>query len=401
MAERDQEPTASSLTCFVIGPIGDRHAAMGTPERTRFEEAVRIMAEVVEPACRRFGLEPVRADSLTRAGEITEQIFRRLRDDNIVIADLTGANPNVMYELGLRHTRDKLTVQIGEYGQLPFDVNVIRTIQFSRSDNGLIRARDELIALLDAGLREDFDPVTATRIWHEDPRSASDETATTAGTPTTPEVPEGEDDRGFVDILAEYEEALEEIIEALADIGRCVERAGRLAEQSAAETSKSDAGGKGMRGRLQILTRYATGLNEIAEELEPATERYLSLYQHTIDGMDVLVTRMEQDPDERAAGKDFAMLLRQNAAGTRESMSSTASLAANIRENASFSKVLRSPSVRLTKQLDRLVDSAQRMDELDRRLQVLRIPVPPEGWQPELPEADTITDPGSNAIRPR
>ena len=67
----------------------------------------------------------MRADGLLRAGEITEQVFRRLRDDDVVIADLTGANPNVMYELGLRHTREKVTLQVGEYGRLPFDVNVI------------------------------------------------------------------------------------------------------------------------------------------------------------------------------------------------------------------------------------------------------------------------------------
>ncbi len=168
----DEEPGASTpLTCFVIGPIGNRHAPDGSPERTIYEQGVRVMAELIGPACNRFGLQPVRADSLSRAGEITEQIFRRLRDDDVVIADLTAGNPNVMYELGLRHTRPKLTVQIGEYGQLPFDVTTIRTIQFSRSEDGLIRARDELIEVLEAGLREDYDPVTATRIWNgEDER---------------------------------------------------------------------------------------------------------------------------------------------------------------------------------------------------------------------------------------
>src|SRR5207248_7031599 len=112
-------------------PIGNRHAAHGSPEREAYEEALRVMEEVIEPACARVRLTPVRADQLARAGEITEQIFRRLRDDDIVIADVTGANANVMYELGLRHTRAALTVQIGEFGRLPFDVNVMRTFQFS------------------------------------------------------------------------------------------------------------------------------------------------------------------------------------------------------------------------------------------------------------------------------
>ncbi|WP_310526584.1 hypothetical protein, partial [Nocardioides sp.] len=59
---------------------------------------------VFEPACEMFGLTPVRADKISEAGDIPEQIFTYLRDADIVIADVTGGNANVMYELGLRHT---------------------------------------------------------------------------------------------------------------------------------------------------------------------------------------------------------------------------------------------------------------------------------------------------------
>lgn len=41
---------------------------------------------------------------IAEPGEITEQVFQRLRDDDLVIADVRGGNANVMYELGLRHT---------------------------------------------------------------------------------------------------------------------------------------------------------------------------------------------------------------------------------------------------------------------------------------------------------
>ena len=74
---------------------------------------------VFEPACQRFGMQPLRADKLPQPGEITDQVFGLLRDADVVIADLTGGNANVMYELGLRHTKDKLTVHIGEYERLP------------------------------------------------------------------------------------------------------------------------------------------------------------------------------------------------------------------------------------------------------------------------------------------
>ena len=62
------------------------------------------------PACTAFGPEAVRADMISCTGEISEQIFRELRDCTVVIADLTGANPNVMYEPGLRHNTGRVTI---------------------------------------------------------------------------------------------------------------------------------------------------------------------------------------------------------------------------------------------------------------------------------------------------
>ena len=139
---------------FVIGPIGDKMAPHGSPRRVAWEEALTVFEDVIKPACQANDLEPIRADGIAVPGEITEQIFRHLYDDEVVIADVSGGNPNVMYELGLRHTRSLLTVQIGEYGQLPFDVAALRTIMFSRSERGLIDARNQLEQALRVGLAE-------------------------------------------------------------------------------------------------------------------------------------------------------------------------------------------------------------------------------------------------------
>jgi hypothetical protein len=114
MASSDQGPGAD-LTCFMIGPIGSKHAPIGTAPRAVYEDGIQFWESVIEPACATVGLKPVRADKLIQPGEITEQVCLLLRDADVVIADVSGGNPNVMYELGLRHTRDKVTIQIGEY----------------------------------------------------------------------------------------------------------------------------------------------------------------------------------------------------------------------------------------------------------------------------------------------
>ena len=126
-----------------------------------------MLNAVIEPACQTFSIAPMRADRISKPGEITEQVFRAVRDSDIVIADVTDANPNVMYELGLRHTRNLLTIQLGETGKLPFDIAVIRTIIFKRSAEGFREAREALEGALRVGISGAFDPVTATRLWLE------------------------------------------------------------------------------------------------------------------------------------------------------------------------------------------------------------------------------------------
>src|SRR5689334_19330238 len=122
-----------SLRCFVIAPVGDRLAPIGSEPRTTYEQSLDVLDQVIVPACESNGLTPLRADQIAIAGEITTQIFRHLREDDLVIADISGGNPNVMYELGLRHAIGKPALHIGEYGQIPFDIQGVRTILFSRS----------------------------------------------------------------------------------------------------------------------------------------------------------------------------------------------------------------------------------------------------------------------------
>ncbi|MBU6533942.1 nucleoside 2-deoxyribosyltransferase [Streptomyces sp. NPDC057245] len=126
---------------MVERPIGDKHAEYGSPKRLLYEGALRVYDEVVRAACRDQGTIPLRADAI---GEVTDQIHRWLHEDDIVIADVSGANANVMYELGFRIGRGKPVILIGGSGDLPFDMARLRTIRFRRTESSLHEARDQL-----------------------------------------------------------------------------------------------------------------------------------------------------------------------------------------------------------------------------------------------------------------
>lgn len=127
---------------------------------------------MIKPVCAGFGFVTSRADEITETGDIPEQILIRLRDADLVIADVSGGNPNVMYELGIRHAAGRPSIQVGEEGRLPFDVSTIRTILFSRTPRGLQHAGDELTASVRSLLADGTEPPKAARIlWRTEGRS--------------------------------------------------------------------------------------------------------------------------------------------------------------------------------------------------------------------------------------
>jgi tetratricopeptide (TPR) repeat protein len=120
--------------CFVLMPFGKKPDAAGT--LIDFDAVYR---EVIAPAIADAGLEPIRADEELTGGIIHKPMFERLVLCEFAVADLTTANANVFYELGVRHAaRPHATVQIvGGNSRLPFDVALLRTMPYPLTDDGL------------------------------------------------------------------------------------------------------------------------------------------------------------------------------------------------------------------------------------------------------------------------
>ncbi|MCP4612645.1 MAG: nucleoside 2-deoxyribosyltransferase [Planctomycetes bacterium] len=121
-------------TCFVICPLGEENSDV----RRRTD---LIFKHIVMPAIGTFGFAAIRADRISEPGIITSQIIQHIIEDDLVIADLTGRNPNVFYELAIRHSIRKPLVQIIQKGeQIPFDVAGMRTISVDHRDLDSVEA---------------------------------------------------------------------------------------------------------------------------------------------------------------------------------------------------------------------------------------------------------------------
>ena len=137
--------------CFVLMPFGRKLDAGG--RLTDFDAVYRnVIALAVEQA----GLDPVRADEERIGGTIHKPMFERLMLCHYAVADITGANPNVFYELGIRHAlRPRSTVILFREGTvLPFDIALVRGISYKTDGSGEPVEAEPTIAAVAAQLKE-------------------------------------------------------------------------------------------------------------------------------------------------------------------------------------------------------------------------------------------------------
>ena len=139
--------------CFVICPIGE------TDSDTR-KHSDLTFNYIIKPVVEEFGYSPNRADLVKESGMITTQIIDKIIKSPLVIADLTDSNPNVFYELAIRHVVKKPYIQMIKSNQdIPFDISGMRTILFDVDLEQAESAKKELREHIESIQNNNFKPV--------------------------------------------------------------------------------------------------------------------------------------------------------------------------------------------------------------------------------------------------
>jgi len=131
--------------CFIIGPMGD----MRSPEPRLTRIKLYVMRPLLEEVERRFGTEyEVFTPFDLTDPYIMDDVIKSIDRADLVVADITGNNPNVMYELGISHSLGRPTIVVreddAEAERTPFDIQAYRFLPINLSEGAYEQARSLL-----------------------------------------------------------------------------------------------------------------------------------------------------------------------------------------------------------------------------------------------------------------
>ena len=245
--------------------VQDLRAFILMPFDPEFNE---IFTELITPALEEVGYIVKRADNILNQQNILKDIIRNIAEADLIIADLTTLNANVLYELGISHALRKPTVHLTQsIEEIPFDLKSYRMIYYSlnyKEAIQLIKALKDIGEKAKKGVIKFGNPVIDfLPLEIEDKlKKRSDQVDTT--------IKKHENEKGLWDYVAEGEEALEEITSSSIRIAEATKELGKILTLKTDETNKIlKSGMRNTASRIRKITvEVANYMNEYANKLE-------------------------------------------------------------------------------------------------------------------------------------
>lgn len=337
-------------------------------------EFAAIYEELILPALEKAAYSVKRADSLFDQQNILKDIVRGLAAADLVVADLTALNPNVLYELGIAHALHRPTVVLTQsVEELPFDLRSYRVIPYETAFNRIGQLGELLYQVAQrarAGEVSFSNPVSDFL-----PHASSDSLAaeplavqhsdSVDGDVTTTSATEEDEEAGLWDYIASAEssqvgiiESLQAILSDTADIGERMKR--RTAEVHAIQSSS----GPGIAARMQKqLSLAAAEIKSYAARIEDHATAYHDAWEVFADGSTGMLSGVQlSDPSNLEAVRSYRATIAKLEPALTTSLDSIREFRESQSELRGGSRDMNSAAKRSTSALDRLVGELEQSE---------------------------------------
>ena len=125
------------------------HIAVMMPYSAEFDP----VHESIKQACEQVRCATLRVDEIYGPNMVISDVFKTIETGKLVICDITGRNPNVLYEAGIAHARNVDVILLTQNDtDVPFNLGQIRYIKYLPNQEGLEKMKTDLVKSINAGL---------------------------------------------------------------------------------------------------------------------------------------------------------------------------------------------------------------------------------------------------------
>ncbi len=120
-----------------------------------FDRAFDEAYVAIKQAAESCGLTCTRADEDSRSGQVLQIILETIKESHVIVADLTGGNPNVFYETAFAHaekTPQKVILIAQRDVDVPFDLRALRYLQYDNNLDGRMQLQNRLLGFITEAL---------------------------------------------------------------------------------------------------------------------------------------------------------------------------------------------------------------------------------------------------------
>lgn len=315
------------------------------------EELSDVYKYLIADSLKDAGYDVRRADDILSQNNILRDIIKGITYSDLIIADLTGANPNVYYELGIAHALNKKVILLTQdIDELPFDLRSYRVITYSIHFAKMNQAKEELLKIASETIKGNLPFGNPVKDFHQTSNTSIEE----IGYNTSASESEDDGDYGFLDYQVKLEDGFTELSAIITGVGSKL--GNEVTPKVTISGEKLNSGKYTTKQRRYIVRDLAKYLQEYGAFVKPNNEKYRILLNDIEKSLDfILGGKFEVDDSSEQELQEFVTVLTGVEESAFEGRKSFASLIETMDSLPKIEKTFNRANVFMSSELKEFV----------------------------------------------